>query len=250
MKDVVNSGVLTGCLSVQWGKGIRSSSGSRVRTEERQKGKCAIVRPMGVKRAMREPEITDQKSLLIREEMHHLLPMSFHPWNLPWEETQKEKPFHLCIVGCQQVAAAPCLTKRLSTSHIICLLPCLSENKAEKKKKSPHQKLFWHCWSSLAQVLRGCRRWAESWGSPALCGELQGDQAVWRKGGMWGLGNAEFLFCRRSSCCYSGFCVFNHQMQLLSFDRIRRKAVYNGALTAWHTPNLWFKAFFVLNLFL
>lgn len=120
----------------------------------------------------------------------------------------------------------------------------------KKKKKSPHQKLFWHCWSSLAQVLRGCRRWAESWGSPALCGELQGDQAVWRKGGMWGLGNAEFLFCRRSSCCYSGFCVFNHQMQLLSFDRIRRKAVYNGALTAWHTPNLWFKAFFVLNLFL
>lgn len=48
----------------------------------------------------------------------------------------------------------------------------------------------------------------------------------------------------------SGFCVFNHQMQLLSFDRTRRKVVYNGVLTAWHTPNLWFKAVFVPNLFL
>lgn len=158
MKDLVDSGVLPVC-EFQWGKGIWSSPGSRIKPEQlccskgdREKGKCAVVRPMSVKRAMREPEIMNEKSLLSQEEMHHLPPMSFHPWSLPWEETQKEKPFHLYLVGCQQVTAAPCLTKRLSTSHIICLLPCLPENKTEKKKKRAHQKLFWHCWSSLAQV--------------------------------------------------------------------------------------------------
>lgn len=135
---MVSSGVLSVC-EFQWGKGICSplalESELSSSAAGREKGKCAILRPMGVKRVVREPEIINEKSLMIQEEMHHLLPMSFHPWNLPWEETEKEKPFHLYLVGCQQVAAAPCLTKRLSTSHIICLLPCLSENKAEKKKK-------------------------------------------------------------------------------------------------------------------
>lgn len=156
MKDLVDSGVLPVC-EFQWSKGIWSSPGSGIKTEQlccrkrdREKEKCAIVRPMGVKRAMKEPEIMNEKSLLIQEEMRHLLPMSFHPWNLPWEATQKEKPFHLYLVGCQQVAAAPCLTKSLPTSCMICLFPCLPENTAAKK--CAHQKLFWHCWSSLAQI--------------------------------------------------------------------------------------------------
>lgn len=85
MKDLVNSGVLTVC-EFQQGKGIWSSPGSTVRTEQlccrkrqREKRKCAIVRPMGVKRAVRGPETINEKSLLAQEEVHHLLPMSFHP---------------------------------------------------------------------------------------------------------------------------------------------------------------------------
>lgn len=47
--------------------------------QRQNKRKCATVRPMGAKRAMKEPATIQEKFLQAQQEVHHLLSMCFHP---------------------------------------------------------------------------------------------------------------------------------------------------------------------------
>lgn len=57
------------------------------------------------------------------------------------------------------------------------------------------------------------------------------------KGEMWVLGNVEFHVLQEIPSLFWFLFVFNHQMKLLSFDRARRKVMYNSCSDSSAHPN-------------